>query len=723
MLATVAAAAEPKIDPLDWPHWRGPEMNGISREKNLPATWDPKKGTNVLWTQKKMGTISSPIVMNGKVYTLARHNPESTKEGEKVICADALTGDVLWENSWNIYLTDAPAERVGWSSVVGDPATGNVYALGLNSVFSCINGETGKTVWRRSLNEECGLLSTYGGRTNIPFLFEDLIVTSGVTTGWGEFAVPAQRFIAFNKLTGEYVWITSTKLRPPDTTYSTPVLAVFKGQVAMVFGSSDGNVYAVQPRTGKVIWTHEASIRGINQTPLVVGSTVFCGFSEEDARDHSVMGGFFAIDGTGTGEIKKRLWNVRALASGRAAPLNIGDKLYATTDNARLFVLDAKTGKQVGRETKFGTISMGSPAYGDGKLYIPEKSGRFYIYEVGDNGLKELSRVIIRNEQFDASPAISHGRVYICSSDAMYCIAASKEPKPAADPRPEVAGEKEFEGLGAAHLQITPVESLIQPGETVKFTAKLFNAHGQFLKDVPAKFTVEGTGGVDDKGVYTAASEAKHTAAIVTAEAEGVKGTARIRIIPPLPWTFDFSDKEIPITWIGARYRHVFREVDGEPMMVKISTIPLGTRSQSWMGPTDLQNYTIQADVRGAVNKENGNLPDIGLINSRYTLDLMGVKQKLQIRSWASRLQLRFAAEKPFAWKGDTWYTLKFQSENKDGAITLRAKAWPRGEEEPAEWLVEGTDATPNTQGSPGTFGMSSFAEIFYDNVKVTPNN
>ncbi len=69
--------------------------------------------------------------------------------------------------------------------------------------------------------------------------------------------------------------------------------------------------------------------------------------------------------------------------------------------------------------------------------------------------------------------------------------------------------------------------------------------------------------------------------------------------MPPLPWKFDFSDGQVPATWIGARYRHQIRDVDGNKVMVKVTTIPKGTRSQSWMGPTDLHDYTIQADVLG----------------------------------------------------------------------------------------------------------------------------
>ena len=131
----------------------------------------------------------------------------------------------------------------------------------------------------------------------------------------------------------------------------------------------------------------------------------------------------------------------------------------------------------------------------------------------------------------------------------------------------------------------------------------------------------------------------------MTAEAEGVKGTARIRIIPPLPWAFDLSDKEVPITWIGARYRHVFREVEGEPMIVKISTIPLGTRSQAWMGPTDLHDYTIQADVRAPEQRRR--MGNVGITAQRYTLMLEGTQQRMKIeprsermtRAWAHVLQ------------------------------------------------------------------------------------
>jgi len=142
------------------------------------------------------------------------------------------------------------------------------------------------------------------------------------------------------------------------------------------------------------------------------------------------------------------------------------------------------------------------------------------------------------------------------------------------------------------------------------------------------------------------------------------------------------------------------------------------------MGQTDLHDYTIQAEVRGSKKQtlEGFKRPDIGLIAQRYTFDMMGNSQQLQIRSWTAQLQNRFAVSVPFAWEPDTWYVLKFRAETDGGKAVLRGKAWKRGDPEPAEWTITGTDEAGNLNGSPGLFGNASDAEITYDNISVTPN-
>src|SRR5699024_9723419 len=106
---------------------------------------------------------------------------------------DAATGKKIWERRSNLFLSDIPAERIGWSNVAADPATGNVFAFGGCGVLQALNGETGEVLWSRSLNEEYGLLTTYGGRLTTPVVFEDLCIVCGVIVGWGETARPTHR--------------------------------------------------------------------------------------------------------------------------------------------------------------------------------------------------------------------------------------------------------------------------------------------------------------------------------------------------------------------------------------------------------------------------------------------------------------------------------------------------------------------------------------------------
>jgi outer membrane protein assembly factor BamB len=270
----------------------------------LADQWDPRggEGSNVVWKRADLAGRSTPIVLNGRLYTIVRSNPGTPEEGEKVVCVDAATGEDIWENKFNVYLSDVPDTRVGWSSCVGDPETGNIYALGVCGYFQCLDGETGKTLWSHSLHEEYGLLSTYGGRTNVPVLFEDLVIISAVVIGWGDMAKPAHRFLAFDKKTGKLVWFEGTRLLPYDTTYSTPTVAVINGQAALVFGSGDGALWALQPRTGKPIWKYQFSRRGLNVSPLVSGDRVYAGHSEENIDD-TTMGSLVAIDPQAEGMI------------------------------------------------------------------------------------------------------------------------------------------------------------------------------------------------------------------------------------------------------------------------------------------------------------------------------------------------------------------------------------------------------------------------------------
>ncbi len=735
------ASPETKVDPLDWPTWRGPEQNGISRETGLVDRFDLDTGENVLWSNKEAGGISTPVIMHGRLYTIVRHEPDTIREQEKVLCLDAATGDKLWENRHNVFLSGVPAERVGWSCVVADPETDRVYAQGVNGYFQCLDGATGEEIWSRSLLEEVGVLSVYGGRTNTPALFEDLIIVHSVVVGWGDSAIPAHRFIAMDKNTGEIRWLNGTSLRPEDTTFATPVITVLGGQAAMVFGSSDGAIWAFQPRTGKPIWNFRMSRRGINVTPVVQDDVVYASQGEE-TLDNRTLGSVAAINGIGTGDItaKNGKWLVKGVTASRASPLLVDGRLYICDDSAKLNIFDAKTGKAIGgRPTRLaGTALNSSPVFADGKIYAMTTSS-INVLQPTENGVKSIFKSRLDTPSIIiGSPAISHGRVYLPTPPVLYCL-GKKDQKPQATERPEQPKEKPIgDNDKPAWVQVVPSEVLLKSGEKQQFTVRLFNDRGQFLKESSAQFTAAGPGEINEKGEFNAPSGNQHSVTTLTAKVGELTGMAKIRTIPPLPWSFDFNEValskdaksgrtegEPPVTWVGARYRHKVRDMDGDRVMVKVTYIPKGTNSQLWMGNADLHDYTVQANLKGA--SVGGKLPDMGVVAQRYTLVMLGDRQSLQIRSWPPQATTHLAKTVPFEWKADVWYTVKFRADTEsstDGKrAVLRGKVWPRDEKEPAEWSIEATHDTPNMVGSPGLYGDATYCEIYIDNIRVIPND
>ncbi len=716
-----------KAKSTDWSNWRGPLQNGQSLEKGLPDSFKVE-GENLLWRKEGMGSYATPVLMNGRLYTICRSEPDTTKEAEKTVCLNAETGELIWESIHNVYLSDAPSERIGWASVCGDPETDKVFMLGIGCVLQCLEGKTGKILWEKSMLEEYGMLSTYGGRTNFPTVFEDMLIVSGVTTGWDQTAVPAHRILALDKTTGQPIWTMSTRPRPEDTTYSTPIFTVLNGQAAMVLGAADGAVYALQPRTGKVIWKYQASPRGINVTPLVDNGIVYCAHGEQNESDRTVLGALFAFDGNTSGDIAedKLLWKIPGKTVGKSSPVKIGERVYFADDGGILYGVNAKTGA-LEVEKKIGRAISGSAVVSEGKMYIGEKTGTAFCLKPTESGLDILSKTRLNDGgEVYGSFAISNGRLYLPTNKTLFCI-GKKEVKVDADPMPKQLVETLSGDKKVAHIQICPVEMLLSPGQKARLQVRAYNAAGQYLKNLnDAVISIEGGGTVSEDMVYSAPSETTGTGVFLTATSGELKSIARGRVIAALPWKYEFEDKKVPLFWIGAAYRHQPSELPtGGNGLVKISTIPKGTRSQAFIGKPSSHDYTVQADVYASDQKNKvptTNLPDMGVVNQRYTLSMEG-SQKLQIRSWVSLLEDRFAKTVPFEWDAKTWYTVKFQSENKDGKAILKGKVWKTADKEPEAWTIEAEDLLPNTVGSPGLFGKSSDAEFFIDNVTVKAND
>jgi outer membrane protein assembly factor BamB len=719
----------------DWTDWRGPARDGISLEKGLPTRWSPK-GENLAW-KAPYGGRSAPIVMGGRVF-LFNSAGEGTTMQERVMCLNADTGKLLWERRLNVYETDVPPRRIAWSSPVGDPVTGNVYTFGACNDLTAFSND-GTVLWSRSLTEEFGAWTTHGGRTMSPIIEGDLVIVGTIIDGWGDMGQRRHRLYAFDKRTGEEVWTSAPGGRPYDTVYPTPIAATINGTRVIIFGGADGAVHAIKAQTGEPVWNYLITKRGVNNCAVIQGTTVFASHSEEN-YDSNEMGMLVAIDGTGKGTLgKDRVkWSIKGFRGGYSSPVLDGDRLYQVDDSANLFAFDVNTGKELWKQT-LGTLQHASLVMGDGKLYVGTDNGKFYILKPGAAGCQVLNEnelepgagsvqlrteagddLIAANEQILASVAVSRGRIYLVSTKNIYCI-GGKTPPPALPSTAETAVNAPADAA-ASFVQVVPADLLMKPGESAKFRVRLFDDHGRFIREEQnPTWSLDGLTGRTETNQFTSAADAGQQAGMVKATVAGVTGVSRVRVIPSPPIGEDFESVApgtVPKHWISASGKYAVREIEGNRVLVKNPDPQAFKRARSFFGSADWSSYTVEANVRATEKRRQ--MGDAGVVAQRYELALFGNSQRIELQSW--QVEATRTVKKPFAWKPDTWYRLKLRVENlPDGRVRALGKAWLASEPEPVEWLIERVDPIGNRQGSPGIYADAP-SEIFFDNIKVTPN-
>jgi len=762
-LAFTASAATA----ADWIHWRGPEQNGVSKDGDVPAAFDLAevgKG-NLLW-KTPVGGRSSPLVLDGRMFTINAYDPGLLSEGERVTCFDASTGKVLWEYKVNVYHAEVVTSRLGWTTLTADPSTKFIYAHTTAGALLCLDRD-GKLIWTRHLSEEFGRFTGYGGRIVSPIFDSGLVICAIVNSSWGDMARGGNRFIAFDAKTGDVVWISEPGATNKGTYQSTPVVSVINGQRLLIAGASDGGIHGMKVRTGEKVWSYVFSSGPINPSPVVEGNLVYCAHGEENPEGGAI-GRVVCVDAS---EIKngkpKLVWEYRrANRFGLSHPAIANGFLYVPDDGGELFCFNAKTGKLAWRY-KYGTVARGAPLVVGNRLFIFDVNAKLVVLHL--NGDKEPDAD--KTEEFPfrvpagvtgftethASPIAVNGRLYFATQFDTYCIGA-----PDAKPKPveynPLAPETLFnENAAPVALQISPLEINSKPGGEVKFTAKFLDANGREVK-APADAKVEWSFGIPPvpkgatAGPPALKGELKGEGANATvlldkmpaqqgyvdAKAGMLTARGRVRVVPQLPISQDFDkmpEGVPPSGWVNAGGKFVTRKLpDGNMVLSKVNTdgrIPVA-RANGYITATNATGYTIDADIMGS--EVDAKLPDMGVVANRYSLVLDGKKdpatgqRTIRLVSWEARPRVNEVI--PFDWKKDAWYHVRLTVDVKEKTAVVRGKVWEKSQPEPEKWTVEFEDPSPNREGAAALYGYISNirsseeagSNIFYDNVKVTPN-
>jgi outer membrane protein assembly factor BamB len=712
----------------DWPDWRGPARTGVSDETNLPSKWSTT-GENLAW-QVPYGGRSGPVVFGDHLY-LQNTSASGATEQERVMCFNADTGKLLWEHRYNMFTSDVPAHRLAWSSPVVDWLSGNVFAISANGLVMSLSKDDGKVLWERSLAEEMGMWTTHGGRMSSPIIDGKQLIVSGLTFSWGQYAGGAHRFISLDTATGQILWVSAPEGRPTDTIYANPYVANVNGTRLFFSGGSDGAMHALKIATGEPVWHWNVSKRGLNTSALMVGPDVIVTHSEEN-MDVNEMGMIAAVPAASKGTLtdKDARWIVRDVQAGYGSPVSDGQRIYVVDNGGVLLAFDVKDGRHVWRKN-LGTIQKSSPVLADGKLYVGTENGKFYVLRPKADGVDVLDEDEMppgtdgKPSPIIASPAVARGRIYVVSMDNMFAIGPKSAPKgivsgntgPVTAPGP------------VASILVTPTEQVIKPGTPLALSIRGFDANGHSIeKSGEATWTLENLKGTIANGTFTPDPAAGAQAGLVKASVGSIAGAARIRVIPDLPWTYDFesSGETPPAHWVNATGKFAVRALDGNKVLVKLAENPFAfaKRCRVFFGGPDYTDYTIEADVRAMEKRRQRG--DVGIVAQRYEMMLSGSHERIELQPWQPETQRTVKAD--FPWKADTWYTMKLEVQSLGGdKVRARGKVWAKGEPEPATWAIERIDPIGSTKGAPGLYADAPSAagggsEIYYDNIKVYKN-
>ncbi|TWU02969.1 outer membrane protein assembly factor BamB family protein [Stieleria varia] len=395
----------------DWLRFRGTGGQGIAQGE-APIKWNASD--NVVWKCPLPGAgSSSPIVVGDRVIVTCYSGATGENASRQVVCVDAKTGQQLWahsvsapnvEDDYNGFLTEH-----GYAS--GSPVSDgtNVYAFfGKAGVIALtLDGEK---LWQRNV----GTMSSnrrWGSGSSV-VLADDILIVNA--------AEEARAILGLNKLDGSTVWKAESDLL--ELCFATPVIVNGAEDVSEAVIAMPGEAWGINTQTGKLRWYYETGTGGNVSPSVVVGDDAFYTFGGYPQQQS------IAIRRGGRKDITQshRLWESRD-SSYVATPLYHDGHLYWVSDRGQAFVMDAKTGEVVTRNRLSGLRDGGRPVYaspvlaGEHLYVVTRRSGTLVF-----TATPEMKQVALNEpldeSQFNATPAIVNGKIYLRSDTALYCV-------------------------------------------------------------------------------------------------------------------------------------------------------------------------------------------------------------------------------------------------------------------------------------------------------------
>ncbi|WP_044303543.1 outer membrane protein assembly factor BamB family protein [Rhodopirellula sallentina] len=394
----------------DWPCFLGPNGSARSAEQ-VPTTWS--ESNSLAWKVDLPGTgSSSPIIVGDRLIVTCYVGGDGDAK-RVVLCFDKNSGDQLWsvdypidyrEDSYRGYITEH-----GYASNTPVTDGENVYVfLGKGGVHS-ITLE-GKKNWSVDVGKESS--NRQWGSAASLILYQDTVVVNA--------SEESQAIIALDKATGQQRWKQEAGML--ELTYGTPRLVNLDGGDTEIVISVPGEIWSLKPTTGKLKWYCETPMTGNVCPSVIVDDETIYSFGGYRAS------GSIAVKAGGEDDVtdSRVEWTNRS-SSYVATPLLVNDRFYWVDDRGIAYCTSATDGEVVYRE-RVGDLASGRPVYaspvliGDYIYVVTRRSGTI-VYKPNDS-FEPIARNRIAGDEsdFNASPAVSDGKLYLRSDQALYCV-------------------------------------------------------------------------------------------------------------------------------------------------------------------------------------------------------------------------------------------------------------------------------------------------------------
>lgn len=374
----------------DWPQWRGPNRDGISKETGLLKQW-PEQGPPLVWKATGAGGgYSSMSVANGRLYTMGLRGDQ-----EFVIAFDVATGKEVWATPHGKAYRDSRGDGPrGTPTFEG----GRLYSLGGNGDLSSIDAKTGKIIWSMNVLQKFGGENIGWGISESPLVIgEKLIVNAGG---------PGASVVALNKKDGTLIW----KSQNDKAGYSSG-MPIQIGDTTQVVFFTNNRAVGLDLKDGKLLWDYPRAANNVANvaTPVVRGNRVFI------SSDYGTGAGMVEIKADGKAQ---EVYFTKDMRNHHSSSILVGDHLYGFSSSV-LTAMRFDTGEVAWRDRSVG---KGSLVFADGHLYAFSENGVVGLIEASPKGYVEKGRFRIQQDSLPTwtHPIVVGGRLYLRDQGTIY---------------------------------------------------------------------------------------------------------------------------------------------------------------------------------------------------------------------------------------------------------------------------------------------------------------